>query len=78
MVEMFKRNYEYYLNFISFMFQEAIVGKCNVVCTAKDRRNTLLSKSDLAKTNYYVSYILDVGDLRISDKFPDIIDKIKG
>ncbi|XP_021736776.1 protein ANTI-SILENCING 1-like isoform X1 [Chenopodium quinoa] len=56
---------------------EAIVGKCNVVCTAKDRRNTLLSKSDLAKANYYVFHIFDVGDLRISDKFPDIIDKIK-
>ncbi|XP_021731908.1 protein ANTI-SILENCING 1-like isoform X1 [Chenopodium quinoa] len=56
---------------------EAIVGKCNVACTAKDRRNTLLSKSDLAKANYYVSHIFDVGDLRISDKFPDIIDKIK-
>ncbi|KNA09223.1 hypothetical protein SOVF_155510 [Spinacia oleracea] len=55
---------------------EAIIGKCNVVCTAKDRRNHWL-ESDLAKANYRISHIFDVGELRISEKFPDMIDKIK-
>lgn len=63
--------------FLPFSFQEAIIGKCNVVCTAKDRRNHWL-ESDLAKANYRISHIFDVGELRISEKFPDMIDKIKG
>ncbi|KAL2925259.1 Protein ANTI-SILENCING 1 [Bienertia sinuspersici] len=56
---------------------EAIIGKCNVVCTSKDSRNNVPSGSVLGKANYFFSHTFDVGDLRISDVFPDYIDSVK-
>ncbi|KAJ8445581.1 hypothetical protein Cgig2_012469 [Carnegiea gigantea] len=56
---------------------EAIVGKCSVICTSKDCRNTLPSKSDLGKAEYFFSHAFDVGNLRISEEFPDKIDMVR-
>ncbi|KAH9615461.1 hypothetical protein KSS87_021376 [Heliosperma pusillum] len=56
---------------------EAIIGKCNVICTSKDPRNALPVKSDVAKADYFFSYVFDVGARRLFDKLPDQIASTK-
>ncbi|XVF24867.1 hypothetical protein REPUB_Repub13aG0164400 [Reevesia pubescens] len=56
---------------------EAISGKCNVVCTSKDRRNPQPSEVDLSMADFIFSRTFDVGSYRIVDSFPDTIAGIK-
>ncbi|KAA8541868.1 hypothetical protein F0562_023020 [Nyssa sinensis] len=54
-------------------FLEAICGKCNVVCTSKDRRNPQASGEELRMADYIFYRTFDVGSCRISDTFADMI-----
>ncbi|KAK9923237.1 hypothetical protein M0R45_031667 [Rubus argutus] len=56
---------------------EAIVGKCNVVCTSKDKRNPQPSKEELRMANYIFCRTFDVGRRKILENFPDNICGIK-
>ncbi|KAK9666295.1 hypothetical protein RND81_14G175100 [Saponaria officinalis] len=61
----------------SFVPLEAIIGKCNVICTSKDRRVPLQSKSDIEKADYFFSHAFDVGTRKLLRNLPDTIDCIK-
>ncbi|TYJ33867.1 hypothetical protein E1A91_A05G132100v1 [Gossypium mustelinum] len=57
---------------------ESIVGKCNVVCTSNDHRNPqAYSEADLRRADYFFCCHFDVGELAISDTFPDMVDRVK-
>ncbi|XWS16409.1 hypothetical protein CRYUN_Cryun34aG0085000 [Craigia yunnanensis] len=56
---------------------ESIVGKCNVVCTSNDRRNTQASEADLRWADYFFCCHFDVEELAILDVFPDMVDRVK-
>lgn len=60
------------------LFQEAVLGKCTVVCISKDQRNPPPSKDELRSADYIFSCTFDVGKLKISGKFPDQIHGIRG
>ncbi|GAB4842040.1 hypothetical protein Ancab_012000 [Ancistrocladus abbreviatus] len=55
---------------------EALMGKCNVICSSTDKRNPVPSKSDLREADYFFSHTFDVRTCSISKTFPDTIDKI--
>ncbi|XP_028091572.1 protein ANTI-SILENCING 1-like isoform X6 [Camellia sinensis] len=52
---------------------EAIVGKCNVVCTSKDNRNPQASEEELLMADYIFYRTFDVGSCTISHSFVDVI-----
>lgn len=54
---------------------EAISGKCNVVCTSKDKRNPQPSSEEVEKADYIFYRTFDVGKYTISES---IDDKIAG
>ncbi|CAB4303242.1 unnamed protein product [Prunus armeniaca] len=56
---------------------EAIVQKCNVVCTSKDVRNPQPSEEELRMASYIFSHNFDVGKRQILENFPDEISGIK-
>ncbi|KAI8544368.1 hypothetical protein RHMOL_Rhmol08G0290900 [Rhododendron molle] len=56
---------------------EAICGKCNVVCTSKDKRNPQPSKEDLRMADYIFNRTFDVARCTISPIFPDVIAESK-
>lgn len=58
--------------------QEAILGKCNVICTSKDKRNPRPSSNELNTADYIFYRTFDVGNKSISEKFADEIDGTKG
>ncbi|CAL0319218.1 unnamed protein product [Lupinus luteus] len=53
---------------------EAISGKCNVVCIAKDSRNPQVSDEELQNAEFVFSRFFDVGKRNILDRIDD--DKI--
>ncbi|GAU14181.1 hypothetical protein TSUD_307410 [Trifolium subterraneum] len=55
--------------------EEAIAGKCNVVCISKDDRNTHPSNEDLPNADFVCYCFFDVGQHKILDK---VDDKIAG
>ncbi|XP_052726899.1 protein ANTI-SILENCING 1 [Vigna angularis] len=59
-------------------YLESIIGKCNVVCTSKDKRNPKPSETELNKADYFFSCTFDVGRRVIIDKFTNEIDGVKG
>ncbi|WCJ40634.1 nucleic acid binding [Euphorbia peplus] len=61
----------------NFNFVDSIIGKCNVVCTSPDRRNPQPSEEQLGMADYIFRNCFDVGQLRITRKFPDNIHGIK-
>lgn len=67
-----------FVSFLPNFIQEAIIGKCNVVCTSKDSRIITPSKSDLEKADYVFSHVFDVEDRKVSAILPDRIDNIRG
>lgn len=67
-----------YLLLFFYSFQEALVGKCNVVCTSKDERNPPVSQVELREADYFFRCTFDTGSMRISEEFADLIDGIKG
>ncbi|KAK4801756.1 hypothetical protein SAY86_022243 [Trapa natans] len=54
---------------------EAIAGKCNVICTSKDERNSPPSDEEVAMAEFVFFRTFDVGQQKISDK---IDEKIAG
>ncbi|KAI3839124.1 hypothetical protein MKW92_034250 [Papaver armeniacum] len=56
---------------------EAIVGKCYVVCTSKDRRNPQPSKEERRKAEFVFSRAFDVIECTFLDKLNNIISGIK-
>ncbi|XP_010254289.1 PREDICTED: protein ANTI-SILENCING 1-like isoform X2 [Nelumbo nucifera] len=55
---------------------EVLVGKCNVICTSKDRRNPQPLSRDVKMADYIFYRTFDVGSCMISDNFEDAIDGI--
>ncbi|KAL9232045.1 hypothetical protein vseg_007193 [Gypsophila vaccaria] len=55
---------------------EAIIGKCNVICTLKDRRIMLPSNAATAKADYFFSHVFDVGTRKLSERLPDTIGSV--
>lgn len=64
--------------FMFYSFQEALGGKCKVVCTSNDKRNPRVSQVELREADYIFYRTFDIGSLKISDNFADLIDGIKG
>ncbi|RDX90601.1 Protein ANTI-SILENCING 1, partial [Mucuna pruriens] len=58
-------------------FLESIIGKCNVVCTSKDKRNPKPSETELKKADFFFNCTFDVVKHVINDKFPNEIDGVK-
>ncbi|XP_034695972.1 protein ANTI-SILENCING 1-like isoform X5 [Vitis riparia] len=56
---------------------EALGGKCKVVCTSNDKRNPRVSQVELREADYMFYRTFDIGSLKISDNFADLIDGIK-
>ncbi|WJZ94722.1 hypothetical protein VitviT2T_013555 [Vitis vinifera] len=56
---------------------EALGGKCKVVCTSNDKRNPRVSQVELREADYIFYRTFDIGSLKISDNFADLIDGIK-
>ncbi|XP_058203995.1 protein ANTI-SILENCING 1 isoform X4 [Rhododendron vialii] len=54
-----------------FWHQEAIAGKCNVVCISKDSRNPQPSEQELQMADYVFSRTFDVRHCTISDQMDD-------
>ena len=55
------------------MNQEAIAGKCNVVCISKDSRNPQPTDEELQMADYVFRRTFDVGTCKIMDKMDDEI-----
>jgi hypothetical protein len=58
--------------------QEAIAGKCKVVCTSKDSRNPQPSDEELQKADFIFYRAFDVKDLKILDKIEEKVAGIEG
>lgn len=56
--------------------QEAVAGKCNVVCISEDIRNPQPSEEQLKRADFVFNRFFDVGHRKILDKIDD--DKIAG
>lgn len=59
-------------------FQEAISGKCNIVCVSKDSRNPEHSNEELQMADFVFYRTFHVGHWIISDKIGDKIAGIDG
>lgn len=58
-------------------FLESIIGKCSVVCTSKDKRNSKPSETELKKADYFFKCTFDVVRRVIIDQFANEIDGVK-
>jgi hypothetical protein len=58
--------------------QEAIAGKCSVVCTSKDSRNPKVSDEELQKADFIFYRAFDVKDLKILDQIEEKVAGIEG
>lgn len=54
------------------------MGKCNVLCVSKDRRNPQPARNEYRTANYVFSRTFDTGLQIISKKFADAIAGIRG
>lgn len=61
-----------------YLFQEAIAGKCHVVCTSVDKRNLQPSSTDVELADYIFYRVFDVGNYTISDVLADTVAGIEG
>jgi hypothetical protein len=55
-----------------------LCGKCNILCTSKDKRNPQASEVELGMADYIFYRTFDVGTCTISDNFPNAIAGIEG
>ncbi|XP_019458500.1 PREDICTED: protein ANTI-SILENCING 1-like [Lupinus angustifolius] len=55
----------------------SIIGKCNVICTSKDKRNPEPSKTELKTADFFFNHAFDVQRRAVVDKFPNEIDGVK-
>lgn len=60
------------------MNQEAIAGKCNVVCIAKDVRNPQPSDEEIQMADFVFYRTFDVGKCKVVDKVDEKIAGIEG
>lgn len=60
------------------LLQEAITGKCNVVCLSTDRRNPQPKNEDLDTADFFFYRTFDVKTCKISEEFPNSIAQIEG
>jgi hypothetical protein len=58
--------------------QEAIAGKCNVVCISKDNRIPPPPDEDIQNADFVCYRFFDVGQHKILDKVDDKIAGIEG
>ncbi|GMY34145.1 protein ANTI-SILENCING 1-like isoform X6 [Fagus crenata] len=56
---------------------EVLCGKCNILCTSKDKRNPQASEVELGMADYIFYRTFDVGTCTISDNFPNAIAGIE-
>lgn len=63
---------------VTWMNQEAIAGKCSVICTSADSRNPQPSVKELQMADYVFYRIFDVKSCTISDKFDDKVGGLEG
>ena len=59
-------------------YQEAIAGKCYVVCISKDSRNPQPSDEELQLAEFVFYRFFDVGQRKILDKIDDKIAGVEG
>lgn len=64
------------LNFCE-LHQEAIAGKCNVVCISEDSRNRKPSEEELKVADYVFCRVFDVGRCSL-DKIGDTVGGLEG
>ncbi|XP_068648865.1 protein ANTI-SILENCING 1-like isoform X2 [Aristolochia californica] len=57
---------------------EVLVGKCNVICTSKDKRNPQPSSEDLRRADFFFYRTFDVGKMTISESVDGQIAGIEG
>ena len=60
------------------LIQEAIAGKCNVVCISNDERNRQPSKEEFKMADYVFYRTFDVQERTVSDKLGEKIAMIDG
>lgn len=58
--------------------QEAIAGKCNVVCISTDTRNPPPSAEEIQMASYVFYRIFDVKSLTIIDQIDDTVGGLEG
>ncbi|KAK4267507.1 hypothetical protein QN277_024280 [Acacia crassicarpa] len=58
-------------------FLGSILGKCNVVCTAKDKRNLEPSEAEVEMADFFFKHCFNVELVSITDKFADLIGGVK-
>ncbi|XP_031490640.1 protein ANTI-SILENCING 1-like [Nymphaea colorata] len=56
---------------------EALVGKCSVICTSKDKRNHPPSELELKEADYIFYRVFDVSSYTISENIADKIGGVK-
>ncbi|RRT68020.1 hypothetical protein B296_00037772 [Ensete ventricosum] len=61
-----------------YLKQEAIAGKCRVICTSKDQRNQQPSTQELENAEFIFFRTFDVANFTISDVMPDKICGVNG
>jgi len=60
------------------LHQEAIAGKCNIICISKDSRNPYPSYAEVKMAEFVFHRFFDVGKCKILDKIDDKIAGIEG
>lgn len=63
---------------IVFCEQEAIAGKCYVICTSEDRRNRQPSEEETKLADYIFYRTFDVGQCTLSEKMDDSVGGLAG
>lgn len=58
--------------------QEAIAGKCYVICTSEDRRNRQPSEEEIKLADYIFYRTFNVGQCTLSDKMDDCVGGLAG
>lgn len=58
--------------------QEAIAGKCTVICISKDNRNPQPTNEELQMADHVFYRTFDVGNCKIADKIDDKIAGVEG
>ncbi|XP_057807975.1 protein ANTI-SILENCING 1-like isoform X2 [Salvia miltiorrhiza] len=56
---------------------EAIIGKCNIVCSSKDQRNPQPTEEELGLADFIFYRTFDVGRRKVSEEFPSSIAGIE-
>lgn len=66
------------LDELEHSIQEAIAGKCNVLCISKDKENPQPSDEELQKADFVFYRTFDVSQQKIMDKIEGKIADVDG